>query len=96
MCLRLTMFTSWLVQSESYIGNENVYTWLVSIVGGGPMSKEAVFTMKLEPELRAEFMAEAEAAQRLEHQCARLAREARRAVHAEQARGAERDRKSVV
>jgi len=26
------------------------------------MSKEAVFTMKLEPELRAEFMAEAEAA----------------------------------
>jgi hypothetical protein len=25
------------------------------------MSKEAVFTMKLEPELRAEFMAEAEA-----------------------------------
>lgn len=28
------------------------------------MSKEAVFTMKLEPELRAEFMAEAEAAHR--------------------------------
>jgi predicted transcriptional regulator len=28
------------------------------------MSKEAVFTMKLEPELRDEFMAEAEAAQR--------------------------------
>ncbi|MBI4755448.1 MAG: antitoxin of toxin-antitoxin stability system [Betaproteobacteria bacterium] len=28
------------------------------------MSKEAVFTMKLEPDLRAEFMAEAEAAHR--------------------------------
>lgn len=28
------------------------------------MSKEAVFTMKLEPKLRAEFMAEAEAAHR--------------------------------
>ena len=28
------------------------------------MSKEAVFTMKLEPELRAEFMAEAEVAHR--------------------------------
>lgn len=28
------------------------------------MRKEAVFTMKLEPELRAEFMAEAEAAHR--------------------------------
>lgn len=28
------------------------------------MPKEAVFTMKLEPELRAEFMAEAEAADR--------------------------------
>lgn len=28
------------------------------------MSKESVFTMKLEPELRAEFMAEAEAAHR--------------------------------
>ena len=28
------------------------------------MSKEAVFTMKLEPELRAEFMAEASAAHR--------------------------------
>jgi predicted transcriptional regulator len=28
------------------------------------VSKEAVFTMKLEPELRAEFMAEAEAAHR--------------------------------
>ena len=28
------------------------------------MSKEAVFTMKLEPELRAQFMAEAEAANR--------------------------------
>ena len=28
------------------------------------MSKQAVFTMKLEPELRAEFMAEAEAAHR--------------------------------
>ena len=28
------------------------------------MSKEAVFTMKLEPELRAQFMAEAEAAHR--------------------------------
>ena len=28
------------------------------------MSKDAVFTMKLEPELRAEFMAEAEAAHR--------------------------------
>ena len=28
------------------------------------MSKEAVFTMKLEPELRAEFMSEAEAAHR--------------------------------
>lgn len=28
------------------------------------MSKEAVFTMKLEPELRAEFMAEAEACHR--------------------------------
>lgn len=28
------------------------------------MSKEAVFTMKLEPELRAEFMAEAQAADR--------------------------------
>jgi hypothetical protein len=28
------------------------------------MSKEAVFTMKLEPELRAEFMAEVEAAHR--------------------------------
>ena len=28
------------------------------------MSKEAVFTMKLEPELRAEFMAEAQAAHR--------------------------------
>ena len=28
------------------------------------MSKEAVFTMKLEPELRAEFMTEAEAAHR--------------------------------
>lgn len=28
------------------------------------MSKEAVFTMKLEPELRAAFMAEADAAQR--------------------------------
>lgn len=28
------------------------------------MSKEAVFTMKLEPELREEFMAEAEAAHR--------------------------------
>ena len=28
------------------------------------MSKEAIFTMKLEPELRAEFMAEAEAAHR--------------------------------
>ena len=28
------------------------------------MSKQAVFTMKLDPELRAEFMAEAEAAHR--------------------------------
>lgn len=28
------------------------------------MTKEAIFTMKLEPELRAEFMAEAEAADR--------------------------------
>ena len=28
------------------------------------MTKEAVFTMKLEPELRAEFMAEAEAVHR--------------------------------
>jgi len=28
------------------------------------MSKEAIFTMKLEPELRAEFVAEAEAAHR--------------------------------
>lgn len=28
------------------------------------MAKEAVFTMKLEPELRADFMAEAEAARR--------------------------------
>lgn len=28
------------------------------------MTKEAVFTMKLEPELRADFMAEAEAARR--------------------------------
>lgn len=35
------------------------------LIRGGPlMSKEAVFTMKLEPELRAEFMAEAEAAHR--------------------------------
>ena len=31
---------------------------------GVPMSKEAVFTMKLEPELRAQFMAEAEASHR--------------------------------
>jgi hypothetical protein len=31
---------------------------------GSLMSKEAVFTMKLEPELRAEFIAEAEAAHR--------------------------------
>jgi len=34
------------------------------IAGGRAMSKEAVFTMKLETELRAEFMAEAEAAHR--------------------------------
>jgi predicted transcriptional regulator len=34
-------------------------------MAGGPiMSKQAVFTMKLEPELRAAFMAEAEAAHR--------------------------------
>ena len=33
-------------------------------VGQMVMSKEAVFTMKLEPELRAEFMAEAEASHR--------------------------------
>ena len=33
-------------------------------VGQMIMSKEAVFTMKLEPELRAEFMAEAEASHR--------------------------------
>ncbi|WP_342243426.1 antitoxin of toxin-antitoxin stability system [Pseudomonas sp. OTU5201] len=35
------------------------------------MSKEAVFTMKLEPELRAEFMAEAEAAFRSTSQVVR-------------------------
>jgi hypothetical protein len=34
------------------------------IEGGCTMSKEAVFTMKLEPELRADFMAETEAAHR--------------------------------
>jgi predicted transcriptional regulator len=34
------------------------------MMGDPIMSKEAVFTMKLEPELRAEFMAEAEAAHR--------------------------------
>lgn len=39
--------------------------YLVSMNGwGGAMSKEAVFTIKLEPELRAEFMAEAKAAHR--------------------------------
>lgn len=32
------------------------------------MSKEAVFTMKLEPELRAEFMAEAEVLDQLRQQ----------------------------
>jgi len=35
------------------------------------MPKEAVFTMKLEPELRDEFMAEAEAAQRSASQVVR-------------------------
>lgn len=35
------------------------------------MCKEAVFTMKLEPELRADFMAEAEAAHRPESQVLR-------------------------
>ncbi len=33
------------------------------------MSKEAVFTMKLEPQLREEFMAEAEAAHRPPPRC---------------------------
>lgn len=32
------------------------------MIEGLVMSKEAVFTMKLEPELRADFMVEAEAA----------------------------------
>ena len=41
----------------------NVYTLTVHLTEH-IMSKEAVFTMKLEPELRAEFMAEAEAAHR--------------------------------
>lgn len=34
------------------------------MLGSQIMTKQAVFTMKLEPELRAEFMAEAEAAHR--------------------------------
>ena len=42
----------------------NVYTLLVYNNQVTPMSKEAVFTMKLEPLLRAEFMAEAEATHR--------------------------------
>ncbi len=44
-----------------------VKTYILSqylMMGNPIMSKEAVFTMKLEPELRAEFMAEAEAAHR--------------------------------
>lgn len=45
-------------------GNEIVYTLLVYSERGFLMSKEAVFTMKLEPELRSAFMAEAEAAHR--------------------------------
>ena len=43
---------------------DDVYTLLVCSVGSPAMSKEAVFTMKLEPELRAEFMAEAESIHR--------------------------------
>jgi predicted transcriptional regulator len=41
-------------------GTNDVYMSLVySVVEVPHMSKEAVFTMKLEPELRAQFMAEA-------------------------------------
>lgn len=44
--------------------SENVYTWSLLCWVGFVMSKEAVFTMKLEPKLREEFVAEAEAAHR--------------------------------
>ncbi|WP_246201864.1 antitoxin of toxin-antitoxin stability system [Budvicia diplopodorum] len=43
---------------------KNVYTLLVPNVGDSNMTKEAVFTLKLETELRDEFMAEAEALHR--------------------------------
>jgi hypothetical protein len=45
-------------------GNGNVYTKSLLEEGDLSLSKEAVFTMKLKPELRAEFMAAAEAAHR--------------------------------
>lgn len=45
------------------VGNGDVYTLYIHFKGFA-MSKEAVFTMKLEPELRADFMAAAEAAHR--------------------------------
>jgi predicted transcriptional regulator len=45
-------------------GSGSARTFVVADADRPPMSKEAVFTMKLEPELRAEFMAEAEATHR--------------------------------
>jgi hypothetical protein len=46
------------------VGNEIIYTLSLPNSEESAMPKEAVFTMKLEPELRDAFMAEAEAADR--------------------------------
>jgi len=45
-------------------GTELVYTLVTPTLPEWFMSKEAVFTMKLEPELRDAFMAEAQASHR--------------------------------
>nr|ART38935.1 H457 [uncultured bacterium] len=45
-------------------GIDVVYTFYIPFFPEPDMSKEAVFTMKLEPELRDAFMAEAEASHR--------------------------------
>ena len=53
-----------MVSGGSSKGNVVVYTLAVPLRIGVNMSKEAVFTMKLEPDLRADFMAAAQASHR--------------------------------
>jgi len=53
-----------IIQSGMATGIYVVYTFSIPFFPEPHMSKEAVFTMKLEPELRDAFMAEAEASHR--------------------------------